>query len=147
MKIDSQWEQQYLHSYHIKMGMDLHLLCIAVHLLHFFFSSLFNHFIVVIFILLTTAAFSTYTLSGTKAVTGMVPFQNIHFCTFYIRICTFLVLIYTFKVPIWTHKGIPFEKLPPQWQLLYLSFWVHHPTPHMDIVYCIMLVCISCKIM
>ncbi len=54
---------------------------------------------------------------GTKAVTGVVPFQNIHFFIFYIQICTLLVLIYTFKGPILTHKCIPFEELPPEWQL------------------------------
>jgi len=26
---------------------------------------------------------------GTKAVTGAVPFQKVHFCPFYVLICTF----------------------------------------------------------
>ncbi len=44
-----------------------------------------------------------YTLrnKGTKAVTGAVPFQKVHF----------------------RYKHVPFEKVLPQWQLLYLYFW------------------------
>lgn len=59
----------------------------------------------------------------TKAVTGVVLFRKVHFCTF-------KVLIWTFR-----YKAVPSEKVPLQWQLLYCFFYNEIPATRWNRIY------------